>query len=126
MHEATIAQSILQILSEKLLQICPSGQIVKARLLIGEFRNIDVDSLSFSFDTLKKFHLGISSCNLEFETIPTEAVCQKENHIYHPTFENTFLCEQCQSGIGKIIRGEELDLVGTTILSSSMENDQHA
>ena len=111
MHEATIAQSILQIAALKLLETGSSDIALKVRVKIGQFRNVDGDSLSFAFDSLKGAYPGLKTCQLETQAVAAEAWCRTDRHRYNPCIENAFCCEQCGSGIGKIIYGEELDFV---------------
>lgn len=111
MHEATIAQSILKIAAMRLVEAGRGNTALKIRVKIGQFRNVDGDSLGFAFDSLKGTYPGLKTCQLETEAIKAEAWCRNDKHRYSPCFENAFCCEQCGSGIGKIICGEELDFV---------------
>jgi Zn finger protein HypA/HybF involved in hydrogenase expression len=111
MHEATIAQSILKIAATKLEETGPAASALKICIKVGQFRNVDEDSLNFAFDNLKGLYRGFGACQLESQCIKTQAWCRRSHHRYNPCFENAFCCEQCGSGIGEIICGEELDFV---------------
>ena len=77
MHEATIAQSILDIVAAKLQKNCDANCVKTVAVRIGEFRNVDCDSLSFAFDSLKGLYCGLSDCELSLESIKTLAWCRK-------------------------------------------------
>ncbi len=126
MHEATIAQSILSIASSKLKKTPNADTVMKIQIIVGEFRNVDIESLEFAFDHLKDFHDGCSGCKLEAETIQAKAVCRSGTHTYRPSADNTFKCEICDAGIGKLLSGEELDVIGITLLSRQKEQPEHA
>ncbi|PWT98645.1 MAG: hypothetical protein C5B53_06465 [Candidatus Melainabacteria bacterium] len=111
MHEATIAQSILDLAASKLEQIGGYNIALKICVKIGQFRNVDNHSLDFAFESLKSMYAGFESCRLEAQSVKAEAWCREGNHRYNPCFENAFCCERCGSGIGKIICGEELEFV---------------
>jgi len=114
MHEAAIAQSILQIASERLKLAQGATGIAAIKVAIGGFRNVEVESLQFAFDNLKDLYEGCCDCRLDAETVPARAICQEEGHCYLPTFENNFRCPECGAGIGNLISGEELNVTKLT------------
>ena len=124
MHEASIAESILKIARKRLTETRNAESVVSVRVLVGEFRNVEADSLSFAFDNLKGLYTGCSNCKLEMELVPLLAYCQSENHKYSPRFEDAYRCKICGSGIGKLIAGDELDIVGVTLQAMSMAQDK--
>lgn len=123
MHEATIAQSILNIVSTKLKQTSNAAQALNVHVIIGEFRNVDPVSLQFAFDNLRSFYEGCAACTLQAEIIQAKALCRKELHLYHPQFEQGFCCTTCGAGIGELICGEELDVVAIK-LEAAANQDQ--
>lgn len=114
MHEASIAQSILNILGVKFKQTPNISSALCVKVIIGEFRNVDSESLSFAFDNLKGLYDGCSGCILEVELIRARAYCSGIRHVYYPTFGNSFRCTECGAGIGQLLSGRELDIVSTT------------
>lgn len=117
MHEATIAQSILNIASSTLQRNPSTDAVVRIQVVVGQFRNVDIESLQFAFDQLKEFQTGCGGCKLEAETIQARAVCAPAGHTYSPVLDNEFKCDICGGGIGKLLSGEELDVIGVTLLS---------
>ncbi len=126
MHEATIAKSILNIASAKLRRNQNAESVIKVQIIVGEFRNVDIESLQFAFDQLKELQDGCNSCKLEAETIQARAICVSGHHTYRPVLDNAFKCEVCGGGIESLLCGEELDVVGVTLLSKTEEELEHA
>jgi hydrogenase nickel insertion protein HypA len=126
MHEATIAQSILKIASRKLLENHLAISISTIKVVIGEFRNVDWESLQFAFDSLKNTYPGCQNCRLDTEIISARAQCRQCNYIYHPQLANAFRCPECNNGIGKLTEGEELDIVQMTLESEEKEQNNYA
>jgi len=127
MHEATIAQSILEIAEAKLRAIPNAGSVLSVHVIVGEFRNIDAMSLKFAFDSVKDLYNSCAECELEIETIEARAFCRGDSHLYHPHFNSGFRCEQCGEGIGKMLSGEELDVIGITLEAlDDKEKDDYA
>lgn len=123
MHEVTIAQSILQIAASKRENLPANAFATKISVRIGEMRNVENDSLDFAFENLKTLYEGFENCHLEMNLIKARAWCRQANHQYNPRFENAFCCEQCGSGIGQLIAGEELDLVDVVFDTSTVEEN---
>lgn len=111
MHEASIAGAILQSATSKLMATKDAVQLTMIRVEIGEFSNVDSESLQFAFDNMRALYQGAAECELQIDEVRAKAVCQKENHQYHPDFEHAFCCQTCGSGIGKLLCGEELNIV---------------
>lgn len=119
MHEATIAQFILeksrQISRREIAKIDESeeaeDQLVIANVCIrvGEFRNVELESLVFAFDALKKDDFLTEQASLEIEFIRMVALC-KNGHRYHPDAEDFFACPECNQGIETILEGKELEI----------------
>lgn len=124
MHEATIAQSILNILSSRLAITPDAGCVSNVAVKIGDFRNVDSESLIFAFNSLKSLYAGLSTCTLDIESIKTQAWCSKAGHRYNPSIERGYCCDQCDSGIGQLICGEELDVVKITLKSDAPEESK--
>src|SRR5690349_13838482 len=111
MHEAAIANSILEIVKQRLQSVGAAAQAQSVEVLFGEFRNVDPESVSFAFDNMKSLFPGCSNCQLSINTIAAAAHCKDNNHQYRPLAENAYRCPSCGSGIGKLLQGEELDVV---------------
>ncbi len=117
MHEATIAESILKIAARKLSENPEADAVGSIELRIGEFRNVEMESLAFAFDSLKGLYKGFGGCMLYCNTVKAAAVCRRFGHKYHPDFSLSYCCPDCGSGIGKLIKGEELEIVKLSLLA---------
>ncbi len=127
MHEATIAKSILETVSLRFKQAANVLCVLQVRIHVGEFRNIDGESLRFAFDNLKELYDGCCQCQLEIQTIPVYACCRGHGHKYHPEAVSGYRCCKCGEGIGKIVCGKELDIVNITLEAiSSQEQMDYA
>lgn len=111
MHESAIAHSILEIVSKRLSQTARTKSVRGVHVVVGEFRNVDPESLEFAFDNLRDLHDGCHDCKLTVEVTKSLALCKNNGHIYHPSYNSVFACDKCGSGIGKLLCGEELDVV---------------
>ncbi|HEY9732580.1 MAG TPA: hydrogenase maturation nickel metallochaperone HypA [Drouetiella sp.] len=111
MHEASIARAILQSATSKLNSTPNAVQLKLVQIEVGEFSNVDSESLQFAFDNMRELFQGASACELQIDAIQAQAICQNHNHLYRPDFEHAFCCTICGSGIGKLLRGEELNII---------------
>ena len=135
MHEATVAQSILEIVSAKCRQTPNATRALRVHVIIGEFRNIDQESLQFAFESLRGLYDACSACQLEVDIVKAQAFCREEQHRYYPDFSRAYRCDVCESGIGSLLCGEELDVVNITLEGvldkkekqrDQKENEDHA
>lgn len=117
MHEASIADSILRLAANKMKSTPNTAAVKSVSVIVGEFRNVETESLQFAFDSLKSMYEGLSHCELELESVKPRALCSKNKHHYSPCFQNKYCCDKCGSGIGKIVCGEELEVVKICLLS---------
>lgn len=115
MHEATIAESILKYISTKFKETPNATRVTKVHVIAGEFRNVDKESLAFAFDNLKEQYEGTAQCQLELEMTTAKALCKGLKHIYHPQAERAYRCNVCGNGIGRLVSGEELDIVNINL-----------
>lgn len=128
MHEAAIAQSIIDIVLRRLASIrSDNAKAQRVSVILGEFRNVEPESLAFAFENMREFYPELTECRLDMETISAQAKCQKAQHLYHPEPGSFYLCPICESGIGCLIRGEEMDVVNVVIeIPKAEEEKRHA
>lgn len=110
MHETAIAKAILDRIDDRLSSLQFTSNAASVDVRVGEFRNVDPDSLSFAFDSLKKEYPKCTACALNLELIETRALCKEGRHEYKATAESAFSCPECGSAIGALVSGEELDI----------------
>lgn len=125
MHEAAIAHSILLIARSRVVGH-EGARVEKVRVQIGAFRNVDPEALAFAFDGMKPNYECCQEAELELQLIDALAVCQKQRHNYSPSAEFGFRCHLCNSGMGELIAGEELNVVGCVLSIPEHEGWDHA
>lgn len=117
MNEATIAANLLDII-ERRLNRYPRTNARSVTVLIGKIRNIKEEALRFAFDSLKKSASGCANCELFILTSKLVAVCAQNDHLYEPSARNFYRCT-CGARMGRIVQGQELDVIGCTLAASS-------
>jgi hydrogenase nickel insertion protein HypA len=122
MHELATAQKILELAVTKLQALGAAMEAESISMLVGEFRNLDHESLSFAFDSIKAEYYGCAGCQLILTQTPCYALCAGDGHKFHPEASKAFSCPQCGCGMGNIITGQELDIVGITARPSRSKN----
>lgn len=115
MHEATIANNILGIIARHLSEH-PGSVADSVSVRIGEFRNVDDQSLRFAFEALRQDHPGCEDCILSVDKVPALARCIQSGHEYCPQVDRAFRCH-CGSAMGALVQGEELDVINCKLRS---------
>ncbi len=127
MHESAIAKSILEIVQTRLQSLRSNAVALKVSVILGEFRNVEAESVQFAFDNMKVFYSGVENCQLEASTIVSLAKCKDSDHKYHPEPQLAYRCPLCGAGIGRLLQGEELDVVNVVVeLDSVGKEKEHA
>ncbi len=93
----------------------PDINVIRILIDVGEFRNIDPESLEFAFTALRKEFASTRNAKLEIRPVKALAICTIHEHEYHPTPDQYFSCTSCGGGIKKLILGEELNIVSIEI-----------
>ncbi len=104
MHEATLAENILNIALEAAKQN-QAAKIFKIGLTLGEMAGVEVEALTLSFDVLKK-NTPADGAELAIKRVPISAVCNKCGKIFQLESYN-FFCPACD-GILILQSGREL------------------
>ncbi|MCA1927042.1 MAG: hydrogenase maturation nickel metallochaperone HypA [Calditerrivibrio sp.] len=107
MHEASIAQSILDIVLETALK--NGARTVRVvNLLVGKISAVDNSALTTAFDVIKEGTIADSAI-LNIENIPIVGKCNDCGNLdeYEEYF---FQCKKCRSFNVELISGEELSI----------------
>jgi hydrogenase nickel incorporation protein HypA/HybF len=109
MHEASIAASLLEIVSG---QCRRSGysRIESIHLKIGRASGIMTDALVFAFEALKEGSLAKEAV-LEIEEVPVSGQCSDCNNAFTTEQEYIFNCPRCGGNSFRMTGGRELDIV---------------
>ncbi|MBO4400877.1 MAG: hydrogenase maturation nickel metallochaperone HypA [Selenomonadaceae bacterium] len=104
MHEAALAENILQIAQET-AAASHAHKISAIGLKLGEMSGVEVEALNFSFDVLKK-NTPAAEAELKITRVPIRAKCNKCGKTFTVAHYN-FFCPECD-GILILQSGREL------------------
>ncbi len=104
MHEATLAENILEIALEAAEQN-RATKIFAVGLTLGEMAGVEVEALTLSFDVLKK-NTPADNAELKIKRVPIQATCSKCGKSFRLANYN-FFCPECD-GILILESGREL------------------
>ena len=109
MHEASIAASLLEIVSG---QCRKSGfsRIESIHLKIGRASGIMTDALIFAFDAMKE-DSPAKAAVLEIEEVPVSGHCSDCNNTFTTEEEYILSCPRCGGSSFCMTGGREMDVV---------------
>ncbi len=109
MHEASIAASLLEIVSG---QCRKSGfsRVESIHLKIGRASGIMADALIFAFDVMKEDSLAKEAV-LEIEEVPVSGHCSDCNNTFTTEQEYILSCPRCGGSSFRVTGGREMDVV---------------
>lgn len=115
MHELSIAQSVVELVSEQLSE----GQRVSlVRLRIGALSSVHQDALNFSYELITE-GTPLEKSQLEIQMVPVKVYCtQCQSEVELPGIQK-FACPVCQTPSGDIRQGRELDLESFQLAAES-------
>jgi hydrogenase nickel incorporation protein HypA/HybF len=105
MHEMSIAQSILKIVTPQ-AERNGAKKITLIRVRAGELRGIVQEQLSFLFEFVAKDTIA-EGAKLVVEKVPIKSVCNECKHEFMVQ-EYSFICPECESKDVDTIEGMEL------------------
>ncbi|RMG68861.1 MAG: hydrogenase maturation nickel metallochaperone HypA [Nitrospirae bacterium] len=109
MHEVSIAQSLLDIAISE-CEKAGYSRINSISVVVGEASGVQVDSLKFAFDVIKK-DTPADEAELLIDISPLTGVCLECKSRFQPTERPVYECPMCKCRRLKIISGNELDIV---------------
>ncbi len=109
MHELSIAQNVLEIVSE---QCNKSGynKIDSINLRIGRASGIMPDALIFAFDVIKHDTIARDAL-LNIEEVPVTGLCKDCSSRFVVEEEYILNCPVCKGQSFQIISGREMDVI---------------
>jgi len=109
MHEASIAASLLEIVSG---QCRKSGyhKIESIHLKIGRASGIMTDALVFAFEALKEGSPAEKAV-LDLEEVPVTGLCAECNNTFTTEGEFILSCPCCGGSSFRMTAGRELDVI---------------
>jgi hydrogenase nickel incorporation protein HypA/HybF len=109
MHELSIAQNLLDIVSAQCLK---NGfkVIESVNIKIGKASGIMPDALSFAFDAIKTDTIA-HNASLNIAEVPVSAFCKDCNSAFIVEEEYVLFCPSCKGSSFVMTAGRELDIV---------------
>ncbi len=107
MHEMSIAQNIIELVSDK-ARSENAGRVSRIELAVGTLSGVMVDALRFGFEIVTKNSIA-EGAELVIEEIQGEARCQDCN-ITFPAESYIVRCPKCDGYVVDMICGQELKL----------------
>ena len=104
MHEATLAENILNIALEAAQQN-HAVKVFKVGLTLGELAGVEVEALTLSFDVLKR-DTPAEDAELVIKRVPIQATCNKCGKSFQLERYN-FFCPECD-GVLILKSGREM------------------
>ena len=104
LHEATLAENILNIALEAARQK-HAAKVFKVGLTLGDMAGVEVEALTLSFDVLKK-DTSAEDAELVIKRVPISATCNKCGKTFRLERYN-FFCPDCD-GVLILQSGREL------------------
>ena len=104
MHELSVVQGMLDIVSQKAEEIS-APRVVRINLVVGEISSIVDDCVQFYFDFLAKDTIA-EEAELHFERIPLKFRCRKCDTTFFPQ-KSSWSCPNCGSERIEIVGGSE-------------------
>jgi len=108
LHELSIALEILDIV-EKEARIHGASAVREVSLRVGDLSGVEVEPLTFSFDTVKKERELTRETVLEIDRVPVKIRCLPCGREYYNA-DHRVLCPQCQGFETQLLQGEELEI----------------
>jgi len=109
MHELSIAQNILDIVNEQLLNNNLS-RAIKVSLRIGKLAAVEPESLKFIFEIITRNTKAEGSV-LEIDHTPIRCMCNNCQTVFILD-ELDSTCPKCTGSSREVISGSELEVVG--------------
>lgn len=109
MHELSIAQNLLDIVS---VQCLKDGfkEIESINIKIGKASGILPDALSFAFDAIKTDTIA-KNASLNIAEIPLTGLCRDCNSTFTVEEEYILCCPSCKGSSFVMTAGRELDII---------------
>ena len=104
MHEATLAESILNIALDAARQN-HAAKVFKVGLRLGDMAGVETEALTLAFDVLKK-NTPAEDAQLAIDRVPVSAACNKCGKVFALERYN-FFCPEC-AGVLILQSGREL------------------
>lgn len=124
MHELSIANSIVDIVTDQ-LQAEPTPRVTRVNLRVGALSCLHRDSLLFSFDLITA-GTCLEGAKLHFTELPVKIYCPNCDRLQTLAGVQAFRCPECQTPSADIRQGQELEIESIELADSSTSSDATA
>lgn len=108
MHEMSIAQSLLEMVSEE-SRHHGLDQVKVIKIQVGVLAAVVAEALEFCFQIVSRETIA-SGATLDIETVPAVARCPRCK-IFFEVEDQIFLCPECDEPTMDLVSGRELTLL---------------
>jgi len=119
MHEAGIAQHLIDIAGEHLERV-PHGAVRRLNVRIGELAGVNAESLDFAFECLSRGSV-VEGARLEVERVPLTVDCDGCGSRT-AVVDLVFRCGKCGGEKTRVATGRELQFVSIDVDEASRED----
>lgn len=116
MHELSIAMSLLDVITEKLIQENASSAR-SITIEVGELSGVVPQALQTAFKTASR-GTELADCQLTVIPVRAEIWCRSCNAACPAHAANDLRCARCNTPADRLIRGRELDVVSIAIVDA--------
>jgi len=109
MHEASLALSVLEIVTAKCMEEGYS-RVNSIKLRIGKASGVMPEALTFAFDAIKIGTIA-EKADLIIEPIPLGGFCKDCGYSFEVDEPIILNCPECSSSSVKVERGFEMDII---------------
>ncbi len=109
MHEFSIAQNIVDIVTEK-LDNHEFETVISVNVEVGEMSSVVPSALEFSFQVASE-STPLEGAGLELKEIPLKVYCEKCDSNFSPQAVFNLVCPKCKDPNTEITQGDDLQVV---------------
>lgn len=118
MHELAVTQALLALALERAKE-AGATRISDIHLEIGQLSSYVDDSVQFYWDTISQGTMA-EGAKLHFKRVPLLLRCVACEEEFQPD-GRSYTCPRCGKGDVKLVRGDELQMVGLDVERDGLE-----
>jgi hydrogenase nickel incorporation protein HypA/HybF len=122
LHEASIAQSLVELIVDELAARSLSAGVASVRVRIGTLSSIVPAALISAFKVARR-HTALKDAELEIDLVEPLVWCPNCQAERAPIAPPRLCCRVCGQRCPELIQGRELDLAGFTLLEDKSIHD---
>jgi hydrogenase nickel incorporation protein HypA/HybF len=116
MHELSVALALIDIATEEVVRL-GAGRVAAVHLKAGPLAGIDAEALRFSFESAS-IGTPLDGAQLSIEMTPLTVWCEACDAERLVVSIACRRCGVCRAVAPRVVRGEELELVGLEVVTA--------